>query len=334
MEINVDWYYDRMKLVKIFAKEVEVEEVAICIPLEYKTAVLIYELSKYTNVIATDFDGIAVKEKAVEWLRDRGIDVVNRKKAINAKYFLDCAAVLSRTALKHRRSISVVELTKTGEEILKRFEGVKAISVDSSTLKGIGENTYGTAFGLLDALMRLNVYLPGKDVVVIGFGRVGRGCARLLKALGCKVKVFDISESKMLEALYEGFEIADSFDADIVVTCTGVRGVLKIKDSSIRDGAILLNLGAEMEIEPAGELVADYNGVKKYRYNEIEYYLVADGYAANLAIANGTPIEVMDRTFSASILALNYLREDFNGVIPLPREIEKRILITMIAHRL
>ncbi len=330
MEISVDWYYDRMKLVKIFAKEVEVDEVAVCIPLEYKTAVLIYELSKHTNVIATDFDGILVKNEAVKWLEEKGIKVVNRKKAINAKYFLDCAAVLSRVAVKKREYINVVELTKTGEDWLRRFENVKAISVDSSTLKGIGENVHGTAFGLLDALMRLNLYLPGKEIVVIGFGRVGSGCARLLRSIGCRVKVMDVSKVKQLEAIYEGFKIAEDLSsADLVVTCTGAKGVLKVEEVELKNGAILLNLGAEMEIEPAGELIADYNGVKKYRYNETEYYLVSDGYAANLALGNGTPIEIMDRTFSAAILALNYLKKDFKGVISLPREIEERIATTL-----
>ncbi len=328
MQISVDWFYERMKLIKIFAKEVEVEEVAICLPLEYKTAALIYELSKHTNVIATKLDEYSTKPEAVEWLKEKDIDVVRKRDAIKVEYFLDCAAVLARVAEKAGKDVvKTVELTKTGEDYLRKLNvKVRAISVDSSTLKGWGENVFGTAFGLIDVLSRLNIYLPGKVVLIVGFGRVGRGCARILRSLGCRVQVYDVSELRKMEAIYEGFEVADNFsDADIIVTSTGVAGVISEKElRNVKDGAVLINLGAEKEIEVHGKLVADYGGVKKYSFAR-NYYIVADGYAANLALGNGSPIEVMDRTFSAAVLSLNYLKEDFEGIKLLPIEIEKRI---------
>ncbi len=328
--ISVDWYCDRMRLIRKFARDIEVEEVAVCIPLEYKSACLIYELSKYTNVYAAKLDDFSTKGEAVGWLKERGIDVKRKRDVIDTEFFLDCAAVLSRVAVKHgRKDLKVVELTKTGEDHLKSVDArVKAISIDSSTLKGVGENLYGTAFGLIDALLRLNVFLPRKRVLVLGFGRVGRGCARMLRALGCEVVVWDEEEEKQIEALYEGFEVERDFDADIVVTCTGKAGVVSEEEiKATRNGAILLNLGAEFEIEPAGKVSKDYGIVKEYNFEGKRYYVVADGYAANLALGSGTPIEVMDRTFSAAILALNHLkREDFEGVIPLPRYIESTIL--------
>jgi adenosylhomocysteinase len=330
MEISVDWFYEKMQLVKEFAKEIEVDEVAICLPLEYKTAVLIYEMSRHTTVLPVKLDDHSTKKGAVEWLKDRGISILRKRDAVKAKYFLDCAAVLSRIAAKSRDEIRVVELTKTGEDYLRLMEErirVRAISVDFSTLKGIGENVHGTAFGLLDVLLRLNIYLPGKKAVIVGYGRVGKGCARILRNLGCSIAVLDTSPQKLLEAEYEGFgTVSDLSDADIIVTCTGRKNAITAEMlRGLKEGAVLLNLGAEYEIEIAGELVADYGGVKKYRLVK-DYYIVADGYAANLAIGNGTPIEVMDRTFSAALLSLNYLKESFDGIRPLPKEIEEKIL--------
>ncbi len=331
--ISVDWYCDRMRLIRRFARDIEIEEVAVCIPLEYKSACLIYELSKYTNVYAARLDDFSTKREVVEWLKERGIKVRRKRDVVRAEYFLDCAAVLSRVAVKYgREDLKVVELTKTGEDYLKSMDvGVKAISLDSSTLKGIGENVFGTAFGLLDALMRLNIFLPQKKVLVLGFGRVGRGCARMLKAVGCEVVVWDEDESKQIEAHYEGFKVERDFSADIVITCTGKAGVIGEKEIElIKEGSILLNLGAEFEIEPAGEVSRDYGMIREYKIGGKGYYVVADGYAANLALGNGTPIEVMDRTFSAAILALNHLkREDFQGVVPLPHYIESIILTAM-----
>lgn len=332
MAINVDWFYERLRLVKIFAKDVDVEEVAVCLPLEPKTAVLIYELSKYTNVLPAKLDDYSTKPEAVKWLEDRGIRVLRKRDVVDTKYFLDCAAVLSRIASKRRDFINVVELTKTGEDYLRSMNvKVRAISVDSSVLKGIGENIHGTAFGLLDALSRLNIYLPDKKVAIVGFGRVGKGCARVLQKLGCKVSVKEVSKVKMLEAKYEGFDVIDDLeDADIIVTCTGVEGVIRSDElETLKNGAILLNLGAEREIIVDLDPVADYGSIKKYKLNEKEFFLVSDGYAANLAVGYGTPIEIMDRTFSAAILALNYLKKDFEGVIPLPKEIEERIATSL-----
>ena len=329
--IKADWYYDRMKLIKRFAREIEVEEVAVCIPLEYISACLIYELSRYTNVIAAKLDEQSTKEDAVSWLKDRGIEVVRKRDAVNAEYFLDCVAVLSRVAVRQgSKELKVVELTKTGEDYLKTLKAkLKAVSLDSSTLKGIGENTYGTAYGLLDALMRLNIFLPERRIKVIRFGRVGKGCARLLKSLGCKVSIWDRSVQRLIEAIYEGFEVSDELNADIIVTCTGSAKCIGVDEiAKMPEGCILINLGAEVEIEPAGKVVKDYGGVKEYSLKGKRYYLVSEGYAANLALGNGTPIEVMDRTFSAAILALNYLKkEDFTGIRPLPAHIESSIIL-------
>lgn len=328
--ISVEWYYDRMILTKKFAKEIEVDEVAICIPLEYKSACFIYELSRYTHVEPVKLDDYSTKGAAVKWLEEKGIKIVKKREAIETEYFLDCAAVLSRIAERAGKGkIKVVELTKTGEDHLRKLKTyVKAISLDSSVLKGVGENTYGTAYGLLDALLRLNVFLPGKKIKIVGYGRVGRGCASLLRSLGCDVVVWDTSPERRIEALYNGFKISKTFDVDIVVTCTGNAGCLgedEIKD--LPNGCILLNLGAEKEIDPVGEVVVSYGMVKKYKHDNKYYYLIADGYAANLALGDGTPIEVMDRTFSASILALNHIkRADFSGIQPLPKYIEEIIL--------
>jgi len=335
--ISVDWYHRRMKLVRKFARNIEVDELAICIPLEYKSACLIYELSRYTNVYAAKLDDFSTKPEVVSWLKEKGVEVKMKRDVVNAEYFLDCAAVLSRVAVKSgKERLKVVELTKTGEEYLRKMDvRMKAISLDSSTLKGTGENTHGTAFGLLDALLRLNVFLPGKKALILGFGRVGRGCARLLKSVGCDVAVWDNDETRQIEALYEGFRVEKDFTAEVVVTCTGVKGVLgKEELEEISDGSIILNMGAEMEIEPAGELIKDYGLVKEYEIAGKRYFLVADGYAANLALGSGTPIEVMDRTFSAAILALNHLsRSDFDGIIPLPHHIESTILEAIMMYK-
>ncbi|MET1124511.1 MAG: NAD(P)-dependent oxidoreductase [Archaeoglobaceae archaeon] len=319
--LSTDWFCERMKLVRKFARELEVDSVAVSVPLEFKTACMIHELSKYTDVLAVRLDEFSTKSEAVEWLKEKGVRVVRKRDAVKADCFLDCAATLSRVAEKSGKGlIKVVELTRTGEEYLKKMSRVRAISVDSSRIKEI-ESTYATAFGLLEALLKLNIYLPGKTVKVVGFGKVGRGCADIMRRLGCRVFVWDADGKKNLEAKFLGYGVSRDAEADVIVFCTDSKPDLEL----VPNEAIVANMGAEM-LEAEGELVKDYGIVKCYVRGGKKYYLLADGYAVNLALGTGTPIEVMDLTFSAAILALNKLQDDFYGVIPLPKEIEDRVL--------
>ncbi|MEM2324522.1 MAG: NAD(P)-dependent oxidoreductase [Archaeoglobaceae archaeon] len=321
--LSVDWFWERMRLTKKFVKEVDVEEVAICVPLEFKTACLIYELSKNVKVYPTKLDEFSTKETAVRWLEENGIKIFRRRDAVKAEYFLDCSAVLSRTAEKiGKGEIKVVELTRTGEEYLRNLKiKLRAISVDSSRLKEI-ESSLGTPFGLLEALLKLNIYLPSKKVKIVGFGKVGKGCAELLRKLGCNVSVWDLKEERQKEAISAGFNVSEDLKADLVILCTDSKVDFLVED------AIIVNMGAEI-FKANGEIIRDYGAVKAFKSGEKVFYVVSDGYAANLAIGSGTPIEIMDLTFSAAVLGLNYLKKDFEGIIPLPKEIEDKIFREM-----
>ena len=143
--------------------------------------------------------------------------------------------------------------------------------------------------------------------------------------------VVEKDESRRFIAKMQGFEVVDLeriVDADIVVTCVGAKEVLTEKNVDfIRDGAILCNMSAvtdEIKFDLPSRKI-DF--VDKYEVNSKKFYVVAKGYAINLALGYGTAIEVMDRTFSAAIYALEYImKEDFEGLIELPIEIEKKVL--------
>ncbi|MCS7118733.1 MAG: NAD(P)-dependent oxidoreductase [Archaeoglobaceae archaeon] len=328
--LSMEWFYQRMKLLKKFAKDIEVEEVAICVPLEFKTACMIYELSKYTKVFPVKLDEYSTKKEAVNWLEELGIKIVRKRDAIKARYFFDCSAVLSRIAERAgKEEINVVELTKTGEEYLKRMRcKIKAISVDSSNLKEI-ESVHATSLGLLEALLKLNIFLPGKKVKIIGFGKVGQGCADILRRIGCEVFVWDKKDEKRVKATFAGYKVSKNCKTDIVVLCTDS----KVDLDCISDDAIVVNMGAE-KFYANGRLLEDFGILKTYEKDGKKYHLMVDGYAANLAIGYGTPIEAMDITFSAGILALNYLKKDFDGLIPLPEEIEEKIIKSLASSKI
>ena len=70
------------------------------------------------------------------------------------------------------------------------------------------KNAFITSQGVLRLLLEnAKAFLPGKKVLITGFGRIGRSLALMLKSLGMKVFVAARSESALCEAQALGFEV-------------------------------------------------------------------------------------------------------------------------------
>jgi malate dehydrogenase (oxaloacetate-decarboxylating) len=124
------------------------------------------------------------------------------------------------------------------------------------------DDQHGTAVVALAALISASEYV-GRDlkhsvVGQIGLGSAGIGIARLLKSWGVeKVLVTDLNEAALqrLEALGGERRELDGLmaEADVVVACTGVRGL--IRPEMVRQGQIIFALSnPDAEIEPQAAL--------------------------------------------------------------------------------
>ena len=91
--------------------------------------------------------------------------------------------------------IGLSEETTTGVHRLQQMADkgqllFKAINVNDSVTKQKFDNIYGCKHSLPDGLMRAtDVMIAGKQVVVCGFGDVGKGCAAAMKACGARVVI-------------------------------------------------------------------------------------------------------------------------------------------------
>merc|ERR1712147_27472 len=132
--------------------------------------------------------------------------------------------------------IGVSEETTTGVHRLYQMATkgelmLRAINVNDSVTKQKFDNIYGCKHSLPDGIMRAtDVMIAGKEVVICGFGDVGKGCALAMKACGARVVVTEIDPICALQAAMEGFEVKklDSVigTADIFVTATGNKGII------------------------------------------------------------------------------------------------------------
>ncbi|KAG9331399.1 hypothetical protein JZ751_019302, partial [Albula glossodonta] len=85
---------------------------------------------------------------------------------------------------------------------------VPAMNVNDSVTKQKFDNLYCCRESILDGLKRTtDVMFGGKQVVVCGYGEVGKGCCTALKALGAIVCITEIDPICALQACMDGFRV-------------------------------------------------------------------------------------------------------------------------------
>jgi adenosylhomocysteinase len=217
----------------------------------------------------------------------------------------------------------VSEETTTGVHRLYQMKEkgellVPAINVNDSVTKSKFDNLYGCRESLADGIKRAtDVMIAGKVVVVLGYGDVGKGSAKSMRAYGSRVIVTEIDPICALQAAMEGFEVTTIEEAlkegQIFVTTTGNKDVLTLAHmKQMKDEAIVCNIGHfdnEIQVEglendPEIEKVTIKPQVDRYRFkNGNSIYLLAEGRLVNLGCATGHPSFVMSNSFTNQTLA-------------------------------
>jgi len=193
-----------------------------------------------------------------------------------------------------------------------------AINVNDSVTKSKFDNLYGCRESLADGIKRAtDVMIAGKVVVVLGYGDVGKGCAKSMRAYGARTIVTEIDPICALQAAMEGFEVTTMEHAvkegNIFVTTTGNRDVITIEHiAAMKDQAIVCNIG-HFDNEIQVDKLETYPGISKINIKpQVDKYIFPDGHAifllaegrlVNLGCATGHPSFVMSNSFSNQTLA-------------------------------
>jgi len=217
-----------------------------------------------------------------------------------------------------------------------------AINVNDSVTKSKFDNLYGCRESLADGIKRAtDVMIAGKVVVVCGYGDVGKGCAKSMRAYGARVIVTEIDPICALQAAMEGFEvktIEDSLgEGNIYVTTTGNKDVITLEHmKAMKDQSIVCNIGHfdnEIQVnrlnsDPQIKKVNIKPQVDKYIISEVkEIFLLAEGRLVNLGCATGHPSFVMSNSFANQTLAQIELwtKKYKVGVYRLPKELDEEV---------
>ena len=244
--------------------------------------------------------------------------------AARADWFFDVAAVLGRV----RTPTGAAEVTRTGVHYYREIP-CPVVSADDCEAKKI-EGRFGTGDGFVRAW---RMFFPGdplkrKRVAQFGYGKIGFGVARTLRAQEASVTIVEVDPAARDRAREDGFAAVPGHPnqalkevlaaADIVIAVTGIPGVLgrSLPETWLRaNRPVLVNLGAEDEF---GAQIGD---------DEI---LGGRGVPLNHHLSQPTQNRYVDPALAAHLLAFEALvtRDYPVGVHPLPAEMDRWILET------
>jgi adenosylhomocysteinase len=191
-----------------------------------------------------------------------------------------------------------------------------------------------------------DVMIAGKQVVICGFGDVGKGCASAMKNSGARVVVTECDPICALQAAMEGYEVKKLENvvstADIFVTATGNKGIIMAQHmAQMKNNAIVGNIGHfDNEIDMDG--LEKYPGIVRTEIKaQVDRYefpdghgiiILAQGRLLNLGCATGHPSFVMSCSFANQALAQIDLWENRSTdkyakgkVYKLPKELDEKV---------
>lgn len=364
------WTSSNMALLGRIATEFETTRpfaglrIGVSLHLEVKTAVLLLALrAGGADVVATGNYGTS-QDDVVAYLNTEGIDArgsgsdslerhlghVSSVLDSNPDILLDNGADLARRAVD--RALTVLggtEETTSGHNILAGelapHLNFPVIVINDTPLKALVENKHAVGQSTYESFCRITNLMPqGKRFMIVGYGWCGRGIAHYMRANGAEVTVAEIDEIKALEAALDGFRVGDVAaliaGADVVITATGVDGVIGADELELApDGILLANTGHfDREIDvvalnaqtaeriPLGDVL-----VRHVLTDGRSIDLIAEGRMFNLAGSQpkGNTIESMDMGFALQARSLERVARAHatlpHGAQPVPDDINRAL---------
>jgi adenosylhomocysteinase len=372
--IVIEWAESHMPVLMKLRKRFESNkpltglQIGACLHVTKETAVLVETMALGgAKVALCGSNPLSTQDDVAAALARHGTNVFAWKGQTSDEYYscirsvlgfkpqitLDDGADLVSTIHKERTDlisgiIGGTEETTTGVVRLRAMARENAlkypiVAVNDAQSKSLFDNPLGTGQSALDGIIRAtNVLLAGKDVVVVGYGRVGSGIAERAKGHGARITIVESNPINALRASMAGFRVTTMIEAakcgDIIITATGdINVVRKEHFQEMKDKTILANAG-HFDVEISKPDLEEISAAKRKLTRCIDEYtlkngcrlfLLAEGRLVNLGCAEGHPSEVMDLSFSIQLLSVEYLLRNKGKlpptVIDVPKEVDYEV---------
>lgn len=279
------------------------------IPVEYSINLRIYEkLSKEYNIIRPSLEEL----KQPDYLLNQVITKINADiPTIILEIGGYFAIVLNELAKKLGNNlVGVIEDTENGHRQYEKLPDLPCpiISIARSDLKKAEDCLIGSAclFSTEKLIRETGYILEGRRVLVLGFGKIGRGLAHALSKRDCHVDVNDINPIKLTEAISEGFYIPGKIESlkrsDIIFGTTGNVSLDNEEYKYIKNGTVLVSCSSK-DVEFNLKYLKENYDVKEIFPNCTRYINAHHQYF--YLLARGYPINFLDGSALGPALALS-----------------------------
>ena len=347
--------------------------IALSLIVEPKTAVLVERLAAAGATVGVYCHAHECDQAIANQIRARGYAIeadaawtpaqeregsLRLMDRIRPDVVIDDGANFSRLMVMERptlaaRLVGVAEETTSGVRAFTAMqqEGelpFPVVAVNDSRLKTGFDNRHGT--GETCAATTMSLVGPsffsaagGARVTVVGFGPVGEGFARRVRALGARVTVAEADPVRALEASFAGFAVAPLDNAlpatDMAVSATGVRHTLPADALRLLpDGATVAVIGGIANEVALDQVLSQGGTLRPGEKTGVSWLdvpqgptlrLLASGDGVNYAAGPGNPIEIMDLSFAVQLAAVEHLLRHAGSlpaeVLRLGPEVDRRI---------
>jgi adenosylhomocysteinase len=348
--LSHEWAARRMGIIeRIVKKNHRAQPLAglrlgFCLHITKETSVLAMAAKDLGAEIAIcSANPLSAQDDIAAFLHDKGLHVYAWRGETKAQYrqciqsvikfkpviVTDDGADLHTAAHQHKAKgiVGGTEETTSGVKRLAALESAgkllyPVIAVNNARTKYLFDNRHGTGQSTLDGILRAtDILLAGKNVVVCGYGWVGKGVAARARGMGAAVTVTEVDPVRAIEAKMDGFMVSRLSDVasagDVFVTCTGQTGVIRKEHLlKMKDGAILANAGHfDVEIDTdalyaIGRPAQVRPNVERFNVNGKRLFLLSKGRVVNLVAAEGHPPEVMALSFANQLLSILHVAKN------------------------
>ena len=344
-------------------------KLGLCLHITKETSVLVMAAIRLgAKVAICSANPLSVQDDIAAFLFSKGVSVFARRDETVKQYKDDIKEVLNTRpevliddgsamhVIAHSTGsegiVGGTEETTSGIRRLKSLEKkgklkYPVIGVNDALSKQLFDNKYGTGQSTMDGIIRItNLLIAGKNIVVCGYGSVGKGVAARARGLGAIVTVTETNSHRALEAHMDGFIVKRLIDAvsegDIFITCTGqIHVIRKEHISKMKSDSILANAGhfdTEIDTKYLESNCDDRYLVRRYiecfRIRGKKVYLLSSGRVVNLVGSEGNAPEVMAMSFANQLLSLIYIcrnhRNMKRAVHDVPIEIDEYVALTSL----
>ncbi len=232
-----------------------------------------------------------------------------------------------------------VEITKQGVWAAQRIDNllIPQLNCAETRLKEIEGDYVGDAVVLsLDTILReIGYAIAGRLALVNGYGWVGRGVCRSLRAKNVMVAAQDVDVIKKVALKLDGFLLRDELDTldrvSIVIGASGGCSITSELIDRLSDRTILVSASSKkVEIDldylrqQAKSTEFIHPHVEAYHLCDRTLYLVNQGYPVNF-IGSSVPDEIVEFLFAEALILLDQLvcNDFLPGTFPLSPKLEE-----------